>query len=106
MTQAAVTCIPKVDPTKHPKRHNIPQWREKMSAYQNEVDYWITMQQFHGGPRRCPNFLNVQLQLAKSAYRRQIRHLRREVEVNIAESTTVRNCHKHLFSKVKTPSLR
>ena len=103
ITEAANTCIPKTDPTKR-KRHDIPQWKEKMATYQNEVDYWVTMQQLHGGPRRCSEFVNVQLRRAKSAYRRQIRHLRREVQVNIAESTTVKNCHKHLFGKTKTPA--
>ena len=29
ITYAANTCIPKIDPSKKPKRHNIPQWREK-----------------------------------------------------------------------------
>ena len=103
ITEAAIMCIPKTDPNKQPKRHNIPQWREKMSTFQNEVDYWTTMTQLHGGPRRCPSFIKLQLRLAKSAYRRQIRQLRRELQVNIAQSTTVRNCHKHLFGKTKHP---
>lgn len=104
ISTAASTCIPKVDPSKQPKRHSIPLWRERMSSYQTDVDYWVSVQHLHGGPARSSEAVKLQLRLAKSRYRRQIRQLRREVQRNIAESATLKNCHKKLFKKNKVPA--
>ena len=102
MSLAANHCIPKADPNKTPRQHNIPMWREQMSSYKTDVDYWLGVQFMHGGPRRCSSFVKQQLRLSKSRYRRQFRNLRREIETNIAESVTLKNCHRQLFKKPKT----
>ena len=102
LSYAANQCIPKKDPNKTPKQHNIPMWRERMGSYKNEVDYWLQVQFINGGPTRCSSFVRQQLLLSKSRYRRQFRNLKREIEVNIAESITLANCHRQLFKKPRT----
>ena len=102
ITTAAVSCIPKIDPNKAPRRHNIPMWKERMSSFKEDVDYWHQVQFLNGGPNRCPPIIEQQLRLSKSRYRRQFRLLRREIACNIAERTTLKNCHKQLFKKPKT----
>ena len=104
LEKAAWNCIPKYDPSKKKQRHNIPLWRERMSAHKEEVDYWLQVQFLHGGPSRCPSTIRHFLRAAKSRYRLQFRHLRREIAVNIAESTTLNNCFRRLFSHPKAPS--
>ena len=101
MTTAAKTCFPKVNPGKTPNRHNIPMWRERMSAYKLDVDYWLQVQFINGGPRRCASYIREELRISKSRYRHQLRKLRREIEINIAENVTVQNCHRRLFKKPK-----
>ena len=101
MSTAAKTCIPKVNPGKTPNRHNIPMWRERMSAYKLDVDYWLQVQFINGGPRRCASYIREELRISKSRYRHQLRKLRREIEINIAENVTVQNCHRRLFKKPK-----
>ena len=103
MQDAAFTCIPKCS-NKVKKRHNIPMWRERMTSFQSDVEYWTQLQFLHGGPNHCPIVITQQLRLSKSRYRHQIRQLRREVESNIAEATTLQNCHKQLFKKTKSPA--
>ena len=103
MQDAAFTCIPKCS-NKVKKRHNIPMWRERMTSFQSDVEYWTQLQFLHGGPNHCPVVITQQLRLSKSRYRHQIRQLRREVESNIAEATTLQNCHKQLFKKTKSPA--
>ena len=102
ITEAADTCIPKIDPNKTPRRHNIPKWKERISPFKDEVDYWLQVQFLHGGPNRCPEVVKQQLRLSKSRYRREFRILRREIQCNIAEIVTLKNCHRHLFKKPKT----
>lgn len=102
MRTAAETCIPKVDPNKTPRRHNIPMWRERIASYKHDVDYWLQVRFLNGGPNRCPNEVKQQLRLSKSRYRHQFRILQREIECNIAEKVTLQNCHRHLFKHSKT----
>ena len=104
LTDAANSCIPKFTPGKQRRRHNIPFWKERISPYKNEVDYLVQLQFLQGGPNMCSDSLTQQLRLAKSRYRNQIRQLRREVKQNIAENITLRNCHKQLHPKAKTPT--
>ena len=99
---SAQTCLPKTDPNKTPRRHNIPMWRERMSSFKHEVDYWLQLQFLHGGPNNCGEFIQRQVRLSKSRYRRQFRILRREIEINVAESTTLQNCFKRLTSHPKS----
>ena len=107
MTAAAETCIPKATPGKKANQHNIPMWRERMGSFKSDVDYWLQIQFLNGGPRRCPSFIREQLRVSKSRYRNQLRKLRREIEVNVAENITVQNCHRRLFktSKVASPAV-
>ena len=102
LTSAAETCIPKIDPNKAPRRHNIPMWKERMSSFKNDVDYWLQVQFLNGGPRRCPDVIRQQLRIAKSRYRHQFRSLRQEIACNIAETITLKNCHHQLFKKPRT----
>ena len=103
MNDAAACCIPKF-PVKKKQSHDIPMWRERISVFRNDVDYWTQLQYLQGGPNLCHAVISQQLCLSKSIYRNQIRQLRREVEINLAESTTLNNCHKHLFKKSKVPA--
>ena len=104
LEKSALNCIPKYDPAKSKKCHNIPQWRERMSSFKENVDFLLQVQFLNGGPNRCPHIIKNYLRIAKSRYRRQFRHLRREIEINIAESTTLDNCFKRLFSHPKSPT--
>ena len=79
-------------------------WREKMGSYKDDVDYWVTCQYLNGGPNICPPFIRQQLRFARSRYRRQFRHLKREIETNIAESTTVKNCFNRLHKSPSVPA--
>ena len=75
-----------------------------MGTYKHEVNYGLSVQQMQGGPNLCHPAIKQQLRLAKSQYKRQLRALRREIETNIAESTTTNNCFKTVFnSKSKLP---
>ena len=103
MHKAAITCIPKYSSTEK-KRHDIPMWRQRMMSFKTDVEYWTQLQFLHGGPNNCPPIIKQQLRLSKSRYRHQIRQLRREIEVKLAEKTTLRNCHKQLFKKTKSPA--
>ena len=44
---AAKTCIPKAK-TNSAHSHNIPMWRDKMSTFKEDVDYWIMRQTLDG----------------------------------------------------------
>ena len=101
LEKAAFTCIPKYDPNKTPRRHNIPLWRERMAAFKHTTDYWVQQQFLHGGPARCGSFIKQQVLISKSRYRRQLRALRREIEVNVAETTTLQNCFKRVIKHSK-----
>ena len=101
---AAVTCLPKFKVEKGPRRHNIPLWRERMAPLKNDVDYWLQVQFLNGGPQQCNHLIRQRLRLAKSRYRREFRNLKREISVNIAEATTVRNCFNRLLRNPKTPT--
>ena len=72
-----------------------------MSSFKEDVDYWLQVQFLNGGPNRCPIVIKQQLRLSKSRYRREFRALRREIQCNIAEIVTLKNCHRHLFKKPK-----
>ena len=98
---AAFTCIPKSKP-KEARTHDVPHWRERMSKFKSEVDYWLQQQFLCGGPRRTPNFILQQLRIAKARYKREHRALRREISSNIADHVTTENCHRQLFAKPKT----
>ena len=101
--KAATTCIPKSRKVPH-KKHNIPMWRERMENVKSDVEYWTQVQFTQGGPTRCHPFIRSQLRLAKSRYRRQHRSLKREIEINIAETVTKKNCFHKLFPKYKAPT--
>ena len=101
MESAAQSCIPKSREKSDRQRHNIPMWRERMSSHKTEVDYWLQMRFIHGGANHCPLVILQQLRLAKSRYRFQFRSLRREIEINTAETVTLHNCHRKLFCKPK-----
>ena len=75
-----------------------------MSSFKTDVDYWLQIQLLNGGPRRCPDIVKQQLRLAKSRYRHQFHFhaLRREIAHNIAETITLKNCHRHLFKNPQT----
>ena len=103
LEESALTCLPKSDPCRPSKKHNIPMWKERMGIYKHEVDYWLQLQFLNGGPGRCGEFIKMQLRITKSNYRRQLRQLRREIEVNIAESTTITNCFRRLTKPAKSP---
>ena len=103
MTEAADLCIPKNKPNKGNKRHDLPMWRERMTSYRTDVDYWNQVQFLQGGPNYCHPSVQQQLRMAKLRYKNQIRQLRREVEYSLAESTTKQNCHNQLFKKPKVP---
>ena len=92
---AAQSCIPK-HKTKY-QSHDIPQWRERMTSFKENVDYWLQNQFLQGGPRLCSTFVRQQLRLARARYKRQLRTLRREISVNVADYITERNCHNVLF---------
>ena len=97
---AANTCIPKSKP-KEARTHDIPHWRQRMSNFKSDVDYWLQQQFLCGGPRRAPNFILQQLRMAKARYKREHRALRREISANIADHITTQNCHQQLFAKPK-----
>ena len=78
-------------------------WRERMGSFKNDVGYWLQTQFLRGGPNHCGELIQQQLRLSKSRYRRQMRILRREIEINVAESTMVQNCHKGITGHPKTP---
>ena len=94
-------CIPKHKPK---NAHNIPQWRDRMAAYKHDIDYWLQLQFLHGGPNLCPPFIRQQVCISRSRYRRQFRLLRREIEYNLANSTTLNNCFKRMFRHPKSPT--
>ena len=96
---AANACIPKYKKKERKGTHNIPMWRERMSSFKNNVDFWLQTQFTQGGPNHCTSFVRLQLRLARSQFRRQVRILRREIQNSIAEHVTVNNCHKTLFGK-------
>ena len=100
---AARKCIPKAK-SQARRNHDIPMWRERMSSFKNDVDYWVANQHLHGGPNRCPGFIRLQVRLAKSRYRLQFRRLKREIEINVAENATVRNCFKMLHKSSASPT--
>lgn len=100
---AARTCIPKYKKNTRPQ-HNIPLWRERIGSFKNEVDYWLQLQFLHGGPNLCPYNIRTQLRLAKSRYKLQLRHLRREISINVAEKTTMENVYRQQFRTPKSPS--
>lgn len=105
LESAANTCIPKTK--EHGvKSHNIPFWRQRMSAHQTTVDYWLQTQFLQGGANRCHPHVREQLRVARAQYKRQHRTLRREIRENIANHTTVKNCFNVLFkpSKKSPPS--
>ena len=67
------------------------------------VDYWLTLQALHGGPNCCcPEYIRVQLRLARSSYRRQYRNLKRGVASNIADIVTTNNCFQKLHKNPKS----
>ena len=101
LNEAATTCIPKY---KTKNTHNVPQWRERMASFKQDVDYWVQVQFVNGGPNRCPQFIRQQLRMSRSRYRRQFRHLRREIAINLANSTTTNNCFKRMFRHPKSPT--
>ena len=74
-----------------------------MQSYKDVVDFWYHVQVLNGGPSRCGEFIQGKVRLAKSRYRRQLRILRQEVESNIAETVTLKNCFKRLFKHPKSP---
>ncbi len=98
MQEAALCCIPKFRAGNR-RTHNVPLWRERMSHFQDNVNRWLTLQAIEGGPTRCSSFVRQQLRLARSRYRRELRCLRREIEVNVAEHITTQNCYNTLFRK-------
>ena len=104
ITAAAEKCIPKADPNKVVRRHDIPMWRERMASFKSDVDYWLQTQFLSGGPNHCSHFVKQQLRFSKSRYRQQFRALRREIECKIAERVTLKNCHRQLFKKPKISS--
>ena len=75
ITEAANLCIPKFNPGKEPKRHDLPMWKERMTTYKDDVDYWLQLPFLHSGPNKCPDVVTHHLRLAKSRYRRQVRQL-------------------------------
>ena len=104
LENAAHTCLPKSKPCTEARRHDIPMWREVMTSFKDDVTYWTLLQFQYGGPRRCPHVIRTQLRLAKSRYRHRFRALKREIEINVAESITVNNCFNRLFRHAKTPT--
>ena len=74
-----------------------------MEAVKTDVDYWSQIQFMQGGPSHCSQYIRQQVRMAKARYKRQYRHLRREVVKGTAERTTISNCHKILFPKPKSP---
>ena len=55
------------------------------------------------GNRNCPEGIKQQLRMAKGQYKRQLRALRREINSNIADSTTANNCFNRMFRKTQQP---
>lgn len=103
LESAADTCIPK-QKSKNAKSHNIPFWRQRMSTYQTTVDYWLQTQFLQGGANRCHPFVREQLRIARARYKRQHRLLRREIQENVANHTTVTNCFNTLFKSSTQPT--
>ena len=101
MESAAQSCIPKSRKNNERKRHNVPMWRERMASHKTEVDYWLQLQFLNGGPNHCPSVIRQQLRLAKSRYRFHFRALRREIEINVAETITLYNYYQKLSRKPK-----
>ena len=99
---SARTCIPKRKQTY--RNHDIPQWRENMSEHKHRVDFWLQTQFLQGGPTSCSPYVRQQLRMARAQYKRQLRTLRREISMNIADYVTERNCHKVLFKSNKPVS--
>ena len=81
ITIAAETCVPKIDPNKTPRTHNVPMWKERMASFKHEVDYWLQVRFLQGGANRCTDVVKQQLRISKSRYRLQFRTLRREIRV-------------------------
>ena len=98
---AANTCIPKYKKYENHQRHNVPLWRERMASFKSNVDFWLQTQFVQGGPHHCSQFVRLQLRLARSQFRRQLRILRREISDNVADHITIHNCHRVMFGKTK-----
>lgn len=103
LTTAAEKCIPKYKKNECRRNHNIPMWRERMTTYQANVDFWLQSQFLQGGPNRCHPYIRQQLRIARAQYKRQHRALRREIRGSISDNITRQNCHKTLFRKSKAP---
>ena len=103
LATAAEKCIPKFKKNENRPNHNIPMWRERMSTFQANVDFWLQSQFLQGGPSRCHPYIRQQLRIARAQYKRQHRALRREIRGSISDCTTRQNCHKVLFGKRKAP---
>ena len=98
LQESAEICIPKFR-SNITRRHNIPQWRERMATFRQNVDFWLQTQFLQGGPTVCTPFVRQQIRLARAQYKRQHRLLRREIQSNIADHVTKLNCFNVLFNK-------
>ena len=98
LEESAQACIPKFKKNDK-KRHNIPLWRERMKTCQERVNFWVETQHLQGSPRRCSPLVRQLLRISRAKYKQQLRALRREIQLNIAEHTTKENCYKALFPK-------
>ena len=99
LQEAASTCIPKRKQGAERRRHNIPQWRERIANYRHNVNYWLSVQLLNGGPNGCHPTIRHCVRAAKSQYKRNIRTLRHEISQNVADHVTSKNCYKFLFRK-------
>ena len=104
LQEAASTCIPKRKQGAERRRHNIPQWRERIASYRHNVNYWLSVQLLNRGPNGCHPTIRHCVRAAKSQYKRNIRNLRREISQNVADHVTSKNCYRVLFNKHRKSS--